>query len=168
MNARPSVETARWSAGQVVLATLVSVLIALLFWFAYRWLSVVALLFLGIMLGVAMQPIVDWLYRRKVPRAAAVIAIYAVLAVLLAAFVFLVEPLIVDQIASVSGALPGYYERLRLFLTDSSSWILRRLGERIPPTLPIEALEDASSEGGLPSLAEPLRYAGIVMRTLLS
>ena len=168
-NARPSTDLYRWSTGQVVLATIVTVLIALAVWFAYSYMGVVALLFLGIILGVAIQPIVDWLYRRGLPRALAVVAVYIVLAALLVAFVFLVEPLIVDQVAAVSASLPGYYERLRLLLTDSSSWILRRLGERVPPTLPFGDLEAPTGEGnGVEPLVGSLRYAGVVLRAVLS
>lgn len=63
-----------------------------------------SLLFLAFIIAAAMRPGVDALARRRIPRAAGVLLHYAVLAVLIALFIWLVVPRAISQI---SDALDG-------------------------------------------------------------
>ena len=94
-------------------ATLVLIFVALSFWLLYRFYEVVFILFIAIVLGTAIRPVVTWLHRRGIPRIAGVILIYILLLILLISFVLLVFPLVIEQGATITAAVPDYYESIR-------------------------------------------------------
>jgi predicted PurR-regulated permease PerM len=62
-------------------ATLVLLSVVLGFWLLYRFYQVVFILFVAIVLGTAIRPLVNWLHQRGLPRAAGVILVYLLLLV---------------------------------------------------------------------------------------
>jgi predicted PurR-regulated permease PerM len=125
-----------WTFRRVAWATLVLVFVALGFWLLYRFVQVVFILFLAIVVGTVIRPIVSWLYRRGLPRIAGVILVYILLLALLIGFVLLLFPLIIEQVTTISAAVPGYYQSLRTWMVDNSSLLIVRLSEFLPATLP--------------------------------
>jgi predicted PurR-regulated permease PerM len=125
-----------WTFRRVAWATLVLVFVALGFWLLYRFVQVVFILFLAIVVGTVIRPIVSWLYRRGLPRIAGVILVYILLLALLIGFVLLLFPLIIEQGTTISAAVPGYYQSLRTWMVDNSSLLIVRLSEFLPATLP--------------------------------
>ena len=79
-------------------ATFVIVFVALSFWLLYRFNQVVLILFGAILMGTVIRPAVTWLHQRGLPRITGVILVYLVLLALLAGFVLLVVPLIVEEV----------------------------------------------------------------------
>src|SRR3989337_1083396 len=101
-----------WTFQRVVWATLVLVFVALGFWLLYRFNQVVFILFIAIVMGTVIRPVVAWLHRRGLSRIAGVILVYLLLLALLISFVLLLFPLIVEQGTTIAAAVPGYYPSL--------------------------------------------------------
>jgi predicted PurR-regulated permease PerM len=125
-----------WTFRRVAWATLVLVFVALGFWLVYRFNQVVFILFIAILIGTVIRPVVTWLHRRGLPRIAGVILVYLLLLALLISFVLLLFPLIVEQATNIAAAVPGYYQSLREWMVNYPNQLIVRLGEFLPGTLP--------------------------------
>ncbi len=119
-------------------ATLVFVFVGLSFWLLYRFHQVIFILFVAIVIGTILRPIVAWLNRRGLPQKAGVILIYLLLLALLTGFVLLLFPLITEQSATITAAVPGYYQNLRGWLVDHRNPMLDSLNAVLPasPSFP--------------------------------
>jgi predicted PurR-regulated permease PerM len=136
MTLHPPSQPYPWTFRRVMWATLVLVFVALSFWLLYRFNQVVLILFIAIVMGTVIRPVVTWLHRRGLPRIAGVILVYLVLLALLISFVLLLFPLIVEQGTTIAAAVPGYYQNLlEWMVNDPNQWIVR-LSEFLPATLP--------------------------------
>jgi predicted PurR-regulated permease PerM len=144
----------RLSNRQVVWGTLVVVGVALAFWLLLRFYSVVLILFIAIVISTAIRPVVDWLYNRGIPRQAGIIAVYLGLLALLAGFVWLVAPVIVRQVATISQALPDAYTRLRETMLSTPNLLVLRLAFEMPPELTLTSAEPATSDEAFSAVAQ--------------
>lgn len=99
---------------EISTATIVkAVLIGLAFWFVYLLRDIVLLFFISIIIAAAIDPLVDKLHRKKIPRSAGVLGIYLVLLLLLSlAFSFMLPP-IVSQLKEIAGNFPGYVKNVQ-------------------------------------------------------
>jgi predicted PurR-regulated permease PerM len=158
--------TGQWTDQRVVLTTLGALLVGLGFWLVFRFYSVAFILFSALVLGTVIRPAVDWLYRRRVPRAAGVVLVYLALLAMLIGFILLLAPLLVEQTRAIITKLPTYYQSLRTSLAGSPSALVQQLALQLPAgstlTLP------SGGEGGLPlgALGQALGYVGLVWRML--
>ena len=125
-----------WTFRRVVWATLVLVFVLLGFWLLYRFSQVVFILFIAIVLGTVIRPIVTWLQRRGLPRIVGLILVYLLLLALFIGFVLLLVPLIVKQGTTITAAVPGYYQSLRAWMINYPNQLIVRLGAFLPPALP--------------------------------
>lgn len=82
-----------------------------LLWAIYLARDVVVALFFAVIIASAIEPGIEWLKARKVPRILSVIFIYVVLGLLLALAVYLIVPLLFDELRSVSTAFPKLQEQ---------------------------------------------------------
>jgi predicted PurR-regulated permease PerM len=117
-------------------ATLVLVFVALSFWLLYRFNQVVFILFIAIVLGTVIRPVVTWLHRRGLPRIAGVLFVYFLLLAIIIGFALLLFPLIVEQGTTIAAAVPGYYQSLREWMVNDPNQLIVRLSEFLPATLP--------------------------------
>ena len=124
-----------WTFRRVVWATLVLVSVIFGFWLLYRFNQVVFILFIAIVIGTVIRPIVAWLYQRGLPRIAGIILVYLLLFILFAGFVLLLSPLIVEQSTTIAAAVPGYYQTLREWMVNYPNQLLVRLSDFLPVTL---------------------------------
>lgn len=161
-------QTNQWTFRRVMWATLVLIFVALSFWLLYRFYEVVFILFIAIVLGTAIRPVVTWLHRRGIPRIAGVILIYILLLILLISFVLLVFPLVIEQGATITAAVPDYYESIRGWMAAyPNQWVVR-LSEFLPRTLLSLELAQPTGEEMLASSGQALGYvASVVKITLL-
>lgn len=139
-----------WKNSDVALATLFVVAVGLAFWIIFRFWLVIFILFIAIVISIAITPAVEWLHRRRLPRAAGVILIYLLLAVFVVAFILLVAPLVVEQAAELGNAVPGYYQDFREWLLSSPSLLIRRIGLELPREMAWFAALAPASEAGVP------------------
>src|SRR5690349_8141260 len=136
MAVNPLSQPSNWSFRRVVWATLVLVSVMFFFWLFYRFYQVVFILFIAIVIGTVIRPLVNWLNQRGIPRIAGVILVYLLLLMLLAGFLWLLFPLIFEQGSTLAKEVPGYYQSLRAGMLKDSNQLLVRLGQLIPATLP--------------------------------
>ena len=125
----------QWTFQRVVGATLIFALVALGFWLLYRFYQVFLILFVAIIMGTVIRPVVTWLHRRGLSRTAGVILVYTLLLGLLIGFGLLLFPLIAEQGATVADAVPAYYSSLREEIVQFPNQWIRRLGAFLPATL---------------------------------
>ena len=125
-----------WTFRRVVWATLVLACLVFCFWLLYRFYQVIFILFIAIVMGTVIRPLVNWLYQRGLPRIAGIILVYLLLLVLLAGFLWLLFPLIFEQSSTLAKDVPGYYQNLRAGMVDGGNQLLMRVGQLLPATLP--------------------------------
>ena len=125
-----------WRFGRVVWATLVFTSIILGFWLLYRFNQVVFILLIAIVIGTVIRPAVAWLHQRGFPRLVGVVLVYLLLLVLLAGFLLLLFPLLVEQSITITAAAPGYYQNLREWMVGYPNQLIVRLSEFLPATFP--------------------------------
>ncbi len=136
MAANPVSQPYNWTFRRVVWATLVLVSLVFCFWLLYRFYQVVFILFIAIVMGTVIRPIVSWLYQRGLPQMAGVILVYLLLLTLLAGFLWLLFPLIFEQSSTLAKEVPGYYQNLRAGMVKGGNQLLVPVGQLLPNTLP--------------------------------
>ncbi len=137
MNQPQTALPAPWTTRRVVFATISVLLVALVFGLLLRFYIAVFILFVAIVIGVAIRPPIDWLYRRGVPRPVGVVLVYLMLLLLIAGLLLSLGPTIVEQVTSVAGRVPEYYSGLREALVSSRSLLIARIAGRLPSRLEI-------------------------------
>ncbi|MBK9613518.1 MAG: AI-2E family transporter [Dehalococcoidia bacterium] len=75
----PSSQPYQWTFRRAMWATLVLVFVAFGFWLLYRFNQVVFILFVAIVIGTVIRPLVTWLHRRGLPGWWGVILVYLLL-----------------------------------------------------------------------------------------
>jgi predicted PurR-regulated permease PerM len=81
----------------VLAALLTTLVVALALWLAYRLQTVIVWGILALFLAVALAPSVNWLNRRRVPRTLAILLMYVVVLIVIAALGALVVPPLAQQ-----------------------------------------------------------------------
>jgi predicted PurR-regulated permease PerM len=158
----------KWSARQVVLATLFVTAVTVVFWLLYRYRSILLLLFIAIVLGTAIRPVVDWLMRRGLPRTYALAIVYIGLFTAIVAFLLLLVPTLTQQSLELSVRLPEIYSQLRAFLLDANSRFIHNIAIRLPTR--IDLLMNASGESTDPfeSVNRLFSTTGLIVKGLFS
>jgi predicted PurR-regulated permease PerM len=158
-------------------ATLVLFSVLLGFWVLYQYYQVFFILFIAIVTGTVIRPVVSWLHQRGLPNIAGVILVYILLLIVLAGFLLLVFPLIVEQSTKIAAASAGYYQNLRDGMVNYPNQLIVRLGEFLPATLPSlqprivqqtgqEVLASAGQALGYISVAANVIFIAIVILVL--
>jgi predicted PurR-regulated permease PerM len=132
----PPFQPEAWTFRRIVWATLLLIFVALGFWLIYRFYQVFFILFIAIILGTVIRPVVTWLHLRGLPRIVGVILVFLLLLALVIGFVLLLFPMIIEQGTTIAAALPAYYQGLREWMIDYPNQMIVRLGEFLPSTLP--------------------------------
>ncbi len=125
-----------WTFRRVMGVTLVLVGIGLGFFLLYRFYQVIFILFVAIMLGTVIRPVINWLYHRGLPKAAGMILIYFLMLALVIGFILLLFPLVFKQGQAIINSLPGYYQNLRSWLAGSPNQLIVSLNQFLPDVIP--------------------------------
>ncbi len=158
MELLPSPQPYQWTFRRVMWATLVLVFIVLSFWLLYRFHQVVFTLFIAIVMGTVIRPVVTWLHRRGLPQIAGVILVYLLLLALLIGFVFLLFPMIIEQGTTIAAAVPGYYQSLREWMVNYPNQLIVSLSDFLPATLPSLEPVQQTGEQVLASAGQAMGY----------
>jgi len=145
-----------WNARRILLANLVVLGVVACFALLFRFAAALFILFVGISLGMAVKPGVEWLRRRGVRRWAGALVIYALLACLCAGVLTAAVPVIARQTATLVARAPHHFERLRTALLASDSNTIRRIAWYLPaavergggPELDVKSVLDTGSAVG--------------------
>jgi len=97
------------------------------FGLVYRFANALFILFVGVAIGMAVKPGVEWLRRRGVPRVAGAVAIYVALGCGFAGAALLVTPAITEGMSTLVVRGPKQLESLRARMAASESPTLRHL-----------------------------------------
>jgi predicted PurR-regulated permease PerM len=127
----------QWPISRTVLATLIMMALGVGALLLVTNREVCLLLFAGIVLATALNPLIDLLVARlHLARSYAAIIVYALFALLLLATIVLLVPEIISQGQAFWQKLPGLYDQGREYLVNSSNRTLRSLGSRVPEEMP--------------------------------
>lgn len=97
----------------ISLRTIAKILVVIfIVWLLIQLLQVVGIVFVALVLASAIDPMVDSLQHRRIPRVFAILIIYAVLIGVVSLVVALLVPLLTDQIQQFSSSLPNLYDRI--------------------------------------------------------
>jgi predicted PurR-regulated permease PerM len=151
---------------RTILATLTVSLVVLAFWLIILFRYVFIILFLGIVLSLAIRPVVSFLNRHNVPRGLGVAVVYLGLLAFLVGFILLLVPLLADQVALMANNLPQYYQVLRTNLLESHNLLLLRLGLELPPTLPFPGATEQADEDAVVTVTQTWEYLVVLFRYL--
>ncbi|PIU78182.1 MAG: hypothetical protein COZ28_00060 [Candidatus Moranbacteria bacterium CG_4_10_14_3_um_filter_44_15] len=89
-----------------------TIFILLLLWFLYLVRDILILVFLSLIIVSAIDPIVDWFQKRKIPRSLTVLVVYVLfLSIFILAILFLVPPL-TTEIRGLGENFPSLVEKL--------------------------------------------------------
>ncbi|OGI29273.1 MAG: hypothetical protein A2288_00640 [Candidatus Moranbacteria bacterium RIFOXYA12_FULL_44_15] len=102
-----------------------TILILLGFWFLFLVRDVIALLIISLIFVSAIEPAVDFLGKHKIPRAASVLALYAILISILSLAVSFLVPPISQQIGELTRDYPAYSQKVTDFFLAVNSFITR-------------------------------------------
>ncbi|HCC79234.1 MAG: hypothetical protein A2X25_15405 [Chloroflexi bacterium GWB2_49_20] len=155
-----------WTFRRIVTATLTLVFVALGFWLFYRFNQVVFILFISIVMGTVIRPLVNWFHQHGLPRLTGVILVYILLLVLVTGFVLLLFPMIIEQGTTISAAIPGYYQGMRDWLVNNPNQLIVRMGQFLPWTLPGLQPVHQTGEQVLASAEQMLGYVTLAVKVL--
>jgi predicted PurR-regulated permease PerM len=99
---------------EITTGTIVKALAVILaFWFIYLIRDILVLLFISVIIVSAIDPVVDWLQVKKIPRVAGVLMIYLILFVILSLVLSFLIPPLAGQIADFAKNYPVYYQKIQ-------------------------------------------------------
>ena len=157
-----------WTFRRVVWATLVLMSVVFGFWLLYRFNQVVFSLFIAIVMGTVIRPVVAWLYQRGFSRIAGVILVYLVLLILVAGFLFTLSPLLIEQSTTIAAAAPGYYQSLILWMGNYPNPFVVRLGEFLPAVLPSLSTTPQTGQDVMVSAGQAMGYISLASKFMFT
>ncbi|MFA6533553.1 MAG: AI-2E family transporter [Patescibacteria group bacterium] len=86
--------------------------VVLAFWFLFLIKGILGILFVAVVLASALDPIVIWLTRRKIPRLLAVMIIYILVLSLISLVIILLWPAVTTQIQNLASNFPAYWQKI--------------------------------------------------------
>ncbi|QQS60492.1 AI-2E family transporter [Candidatus Falkowbacteria bacterium] len=104
------------------------IVVLLLLYFAYLISDILVLLFTSIILTSAIDPWVDWMQKKGIPRALGIFIIYAILLGAVGVSVYLIIPPIITQFGQLVQDIPARLDQLNTYIasfnsyTSGSSW----------------------------------------------
>lgn len=95
-----------------------TVLIILSLWFLYLVRDVIALIFVSVLIVSAIDPAVDWLQRKRIPRSLGVAMIYVLLFAIVGLSISFLIPPLVEQFRDFSQKIPSFSHELTNLVND--------------------------------------------------
>ncbi len=169
-NGKAEINLPDLTARTLITATVVVGLVVLGFWLLFRFYQVVLILLAGIIISLALGPVVDRLRARGVPPGVAVGLLYGL--ILLAGLLFLRfgAPLIADQAATIGSQLSDGYASVVENLHESPNLLVRRLVDSLPDQPTLTAAPTAEPAAGETETTSPfgqvLNYGGLGAKAL--
>jgi predicted PurR-regulated permease PerM len=148
-------------------ATLVLSFVAFSFWLVLHFYKVVFTLFIAIVVGTVIRPVVNWMYQRGISRFAGVIIIYLLMLIFFGAFIWLLFPVIFQQGTTLAREIPGYYQSLREWMLGSNQLIVR-FGQLLPATLPSLNQVQQTGEDAVATAGQAWAYVLVIAQILFT
>jgi predicted PurR-regulated permease PerM len=80
--------------------------------FVYLIRDALALLFVAVIFAAAVDPWVDWLQKKRIPRAISILLIYVILLAVFSLVIIMMIPPITEEIGQIVTNFPSYYEKI--------------------------------------------------------
>jgi predicted PurR-regulated permease PerM len=160
MEQSSSARDPRWTARRVISLTLTVVAVALAFWLLVRFRVVVFSLFEAIVFATALTPAVNWLQKRRIPRALGASLVFIAILAFIVVFTVTTVPLLFEQGATIASTVSSFYQTAYQALTGSSSFLVRRLASGLPSSLVVAPPTPAGNP--LDILSQAAVYLGLV------
>jgi len=155
-----------WSIKDTVKTTLSILAVAVFFFLVYRFHHVLFTLFIAIILGTVVRPLLTRLVNKGLSQTVALLLILAAVLVLLAGFIGLLAPMLSAQSDKLAADIPRYYQVIRDWLVNNRNLLVSRLSESLPSTLGGQA-ETANTEADvLKSAGQALGYLSTISKVL--
>jgi predicted PurR-regulated permease PerM len=129
--AKPPLLSGGWTPRNAVTVTLAVLAIAAGFALVWRFQGVLFGFLVAIMLHIAVKPAVDRLRQRGMKLELGMILVYLVVFALVAGFIALLVPFIINQVSTIFARLPAYYIELRETLLLSGG-MMQSIAESLP------------------------------------
>jgi predicted PurR-regulated permease PerM len=100
-----------------------TIAILVLLWLLYIILDILVILFISVIIVAAIDPAVDWMQKKKIPRSLGVLIIYFILFLILGVSIYFIIPPIVNQAQELAREFPVYYQRTIDFLGPAKEFI---------------------------------------------
>lgn len=158
------------SARQLMTATVVVGLVVLGFWLLFRFHQVILVLLAGIIVSLALNPIVERLKARGVAPGVAVGILYGLMLILGLLFLRFGVPIIADQSATIGTELRNGYTTIVEALRETPNLLIQRLVDSLPedPGLPAApATEPAETDESVSPVGQVMRYGGLAAMALV-
>ncbi len=107
------------SAGSVARSTAIVLLLLFLFYFLYQISSILILFFVAFLFSAALDPLIDFLYVRKIPRSLGVLAVYFLIFLIVGLLISNLVPLIAKQVMDISRGVGDFVQNLTSNKTDN-------------------------------------------------
>ncbi len=154
-----------WSNRQVIWATVAVAAVALCFWLIYRFNETLLLLISGIIISIAVRPIVRRLRKLGIPQGIGVGIVYLLLFGALVFFGVYGVPLIASQSATITERGQALYSEFYELIRTTENYFLRRLLTTLPATLSAPAND--VTQDAMTSVNEGLVVAQNISSVLL-
>lgn len=99
-----------------------TVLLIVAIWFLYMVREILALLFVAILIVTAIDPVVDYLQKKKFPRSLGVLAVYASLFLAIGLAVSFVVPPLISQMEDFAEKVPVYLEKISAYTGSANTY----------------------------------------------
>jgi len=110
------------SSATIAKATIVVLLLLLLFYFLYQINGILLLLFISFLFAAALDPIVDYFQKRKIPRSIGVLIIYVAIFCILAFSISSLIPLIAKQVVDIGKSVADFVQNITSNSNQLSPW----------------------------------------------
>jgi len=164
MEDQPTTQLDQWTFRRVVTATLALVGVGLGFWLLYRFYQVLFILFVAIILGTVIRPIVLWLNGRGLSKVTGIVIVYIVLFILLAGFLLLLFPLVFEQGSAIIAEIPDYYEEIRIWVENSPNQMIKSINQYLPDDIPGTGIVIQTDQEMLESAEVALSYISLIFK----
>lgn len=149
-----------WPARRVALATCTAAAVVGFALLLYYFGNVFFLLLIGIVLAIALSPVVELVQRSGVSRATASVIVYLLAGVFLLAAASLAVPAVYGQTTALMDRLPHTYRQFRQYLLDTPSELVVRFAERLPPQFS-SGSKPAAGEEAIDAVGQLITYGGL-------
>lgn len=107
---------------EITTSSILKVLLVIaIIWFAYIIRDILLIVFLALILASILEPSVNWLHRKKIPKGAAVIGMYAILILILSGIITVLVPPISQQFSQLSTNFSRAWDTLVSLLGPGSA-----------------------------------------------
>jgi len=139
-----------------------AVLVLILLYFFYLIRDILLLLFVSLILASALDPVVDRLQGKKIPRAISVMFIYLILFSLVAFILFTIVPPITQEMADLANNFPDYLQRVSGSFSSLNDFSAKYgIGQNIGSGLDFINTNLRSATGGVLSTVSGI-FGGVV------